>query len=522
MPSHRPTHNSARESADELELKLQLPDGAIEALPLAPLLKDSPPRTTRLDATYFDTADRLLQKHGMALRLRRSGRRWLQTLKAAGTARGGLSTRLEWEFPAKLIRGAPRIDLGLLKDSPLPDLLSKHVKSGSLQPVFKVRVTRTLWDVSYKRSRFEVAMDRGQIESSRTGRRSVEAVAELELELKEGRAGDLLSAALRLVGTGTSSLALVPTLESKAERGYRLVTGEPRSPTKAAAKGFVDSLKPDMSVGVALRAIIAHGLDVLLANTYGLRDAQDPEYVHQARVALRRMRSAVRLLDRSHADFPAALAKDLRWVGRLLGDARDWDVLAGETLPAFATAAPPELAPQAHLLLDQARNKRDAARTAATAALATPRYARLALRLQSWTLTPAPAGRILARVAPRVLGKAHAQLFSAAQFFAALSPERRHRVRIFAKRLRYSLDVMSVALPKQSTERFVAALSELQDVLGTLNDAAVANGVLRDITDSEAALDFAQRWAEAHVKTAIGEAEVLLLKLLETRPPWKA
>ncbi|HSQ09292.1 MAG TPA: CYTH domain-containing protein, partial [Burkholderiaceae bacterium] len=165
MPSHRPTHkpaqNAAREATDEIELKLHLPDGAIEALLLNPLLKDSPPRTTRLDATYFDTADRLLQQHGMALRLRRSGRQWLQTLKAVGTARGGLSARLEWEFPAKLIRGAPRIDLALLNDSPLPALLSRHKKSGSLQPVFKVRVTRTLWDVSYKRSRFEVAMDRG-------------------------------------------------------------------------------------------------------------------------------------------------------------------------------------------------------------------------------------------------------------------------------------------------------------------------------------------------------------------------
>ena len=521
MPSHRHTHDSARDATDEIELKLQLPDGAIEALLLAPLLTDCQPRTTRLDATYFDTADRLLQRHGMALRLRRSGRQWLQTLKAAGTARGGLSARLEWEFPAKLIRGAPRINLGLLKHSPLPALLAKHGTSGPLHPVFRVRVTRTLWDVSFKRSRFEVAMDRGQIESLRTGRRVVEAVAELELELKEGRAGDLLSAALRLVGTGKSSLALVPILESKAARGYRLVTGEPRSPTKAAARGFVDALKPDMSVGLALRAIIAHGLDVLLANTHGLRDAHDPEYVHQARVALRRMRSAIRLLDRSHADFPAALAKDLRWVGRLLGDARDWDVLAGETLPAFATAAKPELGAQARRLLDHACDKRDAARAGATAALATPRYARLALRLQSWTLTPAPAARTLARLAAEVLGKAHSRLFSAAQFFAALTPERRHRVRILAKRLRYGLDVFSVALPPKPTERYIAALSGLQDVLGELNDAVVARSVLSEITDSEEVHSAATRWASAREQDRVREAEVRLLALLEAGRPWK-
>jgi triphosphatase len=521
MPLHKPTHDTAHEATDEIELKLQLPDAAVEALPLAPLLKNSQARTTRLDATYFDTADCLLQQHRMALRLRRSGRRWLQTLKAAGTASGGLSARPEWESPANLVKGVPRIDIAVLKDSPLPALLAKHKKSGSLHPVFRVRVTRTLWNVSYKRSRFEVAMDRGRIEALRNGRRAVEAVAELELELKEGRAGDLLSAALRLVGAGASSLALVPTLESKAERGYRLVTGEPRSPTKAAARGFVDKLKADMSVGVALRAIIAHGLDVLMANTNGLRDAHDPEYVHQARVALRRMRSAVRLLDRSYADFPAALAKDLRWVGRLLGEARDWDVLAGETLPAFATGAPQELAAQAQRLLEHAGNRRDAARAAATAGLATPRYARLALRVQAWTLTPAPAGRTLERVGPRVLGKAHARLFSAAQFFTALSPERRHRVRIFAKRLRYGLDVFSVALLPKPTERYNAALSSLQDVLGELNDAVVARRVLREITDSEEVHSAATRWASVREQDRVREAEVRLLALLEAGRPWR-
>ena len=131
-------------------------------------------------------------------------------------------------------------------------------------------------------------------------------------------------------------------------------------------------------------------------------------------------------------------------------------------------------------------------------------------------------GRTLRRLAPRALGKAHRRLFDAAQFFAALSPERRHRVRILAKRLRYALDVLSVALPRDATERYIAALAELQDVLGDLNDAAVAQIRLRDLTGSDMTLDLAQQRAEARAQTAVGEVEVRLLKLLETRPPWKA
>ncbi len=86
-------------------------------------------------------------------------------------------------------------------------------------------------------------------------------------------------------------------------------------------------LAADQSAGTALRVIMAHGLSVLLANTEAMQRSPDDEYIHQARVALRRMRSALRLLDRKHDDFPQALAEELRWVGTVLGAARDADVL---------------------------------------------------------------------------------------------------------------------------------------------------------------------------------------------------
>ena len=509
MPSH------------ETELKLHLPEGAAEFLPRVPTLTDLRPRTARLHAIYFDTADGLLQRQCMALRLRRTGRQWVQTLKAADASTGGLSTRPEWESPARVVRGQPRIDLKTLQHTPLPRLLARHAPGNPLRPVFATRVVRTVWNVTFKGSRIEVAMDRGRIESQREGHRVIEPISELELELLEGRVEDLIALALRFASRGSDALALVPLTASKAERGYRLAAGLAPPPTKASASGFVDRLKADMTAGAALRAIIAQGLSVLLANTGALRDGHDPEYVHQARVALRRMRSAVRLLDRRHADFPVALANDLRWAGRLLRDARDWDVLAGDTLPAFAAAASPELGPQAQRLLDRARTRRDAARSAASAALATHRFARLALRLQAWTLTPPPAGRTLARLAPQMIGKAHARLFSAAQFFAALLPERRHRVRILAKRLRYGLDVFSVSLPPKPTERYIAALSGMQDVLGELNDSVVARSVLSEISDSDAVHAAATQWALARERDRVREAEVRLLALLEAGRPWK-
>jgi inorganic triphosphatase YgiF len=504
----------------EIELKLFLPQDAVDRLPLAPLLREVKARRVRLDATYYDTADRLLQKHGMALRLRRSGRQWVQTLKAGCSARGGLSARPEWESPARQVRGKPRLDLARLADTPLPALLARHRAQAKLQPLFRVRVERTLWEIDFRRSRIEVAMDRGRIDAERTGRRVSTPVAELELELKDGCADDLIAAAIRLAAHGQSSLALVPMLRGKAERGYRLVSGTPAPPTKAAARGFVAALQPNMSSGAALRAVVAHGLDVLLANTEALRDAHAPEYVHQARVALRRMRSAARLLDRKHEDFPEALALDLRWAAQLLGTARDWDVLLGETLPRLLAAAPRRLGDEVKATLKRAQDKRDAARADALSAFATARYARLALRLQAWTMTSPPKGRTLKRFAPRALGKARRRFFEAAQFFAALSAERRHRVRILAKRLRYAIDVLTVALPLEPTEHYVSALAQLQDVLGELNDLAVARGMLAAVTDTKTISELATTRSAHREQELVRAAEAGLLRLRAAATPW--
>jgi len=503
----------------EIELKLFLPDGAEVALAAAPLLREAKPRRVQLDATYFDTPDWLLQKHGMALRLRRAGRQWVQTLKAAESARGGLSARPEWESPARLVRGTPRIDFTQLAETPLPALLARHRAQAKLQPLFRVRVRRTLWEIEFRGGRIEVATDRGHIEAVCRGRRVPVPVAEIELELKDGRPEDLTAAALRLTGRGKTGLALVPMLSGKAERGYRLVSGKPVPPTKAAARGFVAALEGDMTSGAALRAIVAHGLDVLLANTAALRDVHALEYVHQARVALRRMRSAVRLLDRKHDDFPEALALELRWAARLLGTARDADVLVTQTLPRLLADAPLKLRRDAKPLLGQAAAQRAAARDRVLAALATARFARLALRLQAWTMSRPIKGRTLRQLAPRVLSRARKRLFDEAKEFVSLSTDERHRVRILAKRLRYALDVLSVALSREATERYIDALAELQDLLGELNDDAVARVALHEFPAATATAALSAR-LEVAERRAAEAAQPTLRRLRETPTPW--
>ena len=507
--------------ADETELKLHLPATTVEALMQRKPLVSTVARRQRLDAIYLDTADRLLQRNAMALRLRRTGHRWVQTLKSAGKAGGGLSVRGEWETPARMRGGRPHVNLAALADTPLPALLAGRRGIRALVPVFRTRFTRDVRILTRGRSLIEVAIDRGRIETVNARPRRHEELSEVEFELKQGHAEDLCALALRLIGRGRRALSLVPLPLSKAERGYLLADDQKAAPLKAAARGFVAALAADQSAGTALRAIMAHGLSVLLANTEAMQRGPDDEYVHQARVALRRMRSALRLLDRKHDDFPEALADELRWVGTALGAARDADVLAHRTLPALVAAAPTTQRAALSTLVARAEMQRDASHATVVATLRRPRYAQLALRLQAWTLSAEPDGRTLRQLAGKLLDKAHQHLFDEARFFAALPPERRHHVRILAKRLRYALDVFSVALPAEPTESYIDALSELQDALGEMNDIAVAGVALPSLADEATLLATARAWLDEREAELTRNAEERLLALSELQVPWR-
>jgi CHAD domain-containing protein len=309
---------------------------------------------------------------------------------------------------------------------------------------------------------------------------------------------------------------------SKAERGYQLAAGTPFSPSKASARGFVEAMSGAETSSAALRSIIGHGAQVLLANAEVLHATRNPEAVHQARVALRRMRSALRLLDRGCEDFPPGLASELRWAGQCMGGARDWDVLVDTTLPALLSAAPAAAAAALKHVMVHAAGQRAEEHRNVLVAIGGARFARLALRLLEWTLSTPEKGRRLDRITSRVLGKAHHRLFEAARFFSVLSVERRHRVRILAKRLRYALDVMSPMLPGEAAARYLKALAAVQEVLGELNDLAVAGQRLHPLWRSQS--DRQQVTALLSVREAalVRAAEAELAALYELNVPWNA
>jgi triphosphatase len=489
----------------EIELKLVLRAHDLPALRQR-LARFGGGNAVEVDNVYYDSADRLLRAHRMALRLRRIGRRWVQTLKSEATA-GALSSRGEWEVPAP--RG--RLDLLRFPDSPLAELLRAHPQA-KLAPVFRTRFRRTLRQADG--GAVEIALDEGEILAGQARA----PILELELELKSGSADALYALALELVGRGGKALALRPAVESKAMRGYRLAAGEPPAPVKANARAVAGGLTRDMTVAAALRAVAERSTTLLLANASGLHEAADPEFIHQARVAVRRLRSAARLLGKA-AGWPADFDDELRWIARRLGAVRDWDVLREQTLPALTKALPATGEPLAGAIAPL--RQRDVA--ALHAALDGARFARLTLRLLRWAhAAAADEAPRLDAAARRKLARLHRRLFEAASFFSALSVEEQHRVRIRAKRLRYALDLFAAALPVRPTARYIEHLAHLQDELGLLNDAVVAAELLPRLAraariDAAPALEWFARQRQQQALAA----ESALADLARLPLPWR-
>jgi inorganic triphosphatase YgiF len=486
----------------EVELKLALRVGDLPALRRR-LAQLGEGERLDVDNVYYDSPERLLRGNRMALRLRRIGRRWLQTLKTEART-GALAARGEWEMPAP--RG--RLDLARFAATPLAPLLQAH-PGARLQPAFRTRFRRTVWHAGG--GAVEVALDEGEIVA---GRRRA-PILELELELKSGPVDALYRLAARLAGRGRDGLALLPAVDSKAVRGYRLAGGEAAAPLKANAAAVAGALARDIAVAAALRHVVERGTTLLLANAAGAVAGADPEFVHQARVAVRRMRSAARLLGAA-AGWPAALDGELRWLARRLGAVRDWDVMLAQSLPGLTTAVP-AAAPLAEQAVQRRRRDDESLRQA----LASPRYARLALRLLRWAATPGPDGPTLAALAARRLPRLRRRLFDSAAFFVALPVEQQHRVRIRAKRLRYALDLLGSALPAKAGRRYVGRLARLQDELGALNDAVVAEQRLPALARAAAAdpappLD----WLRRRRRECALRAECALAELAGRRGPW--
>jgi inorganic triphosphatase YgiF len=506
----------------ETELKLLLDPAHTKALIKHPLLARhalAAPRTKDQTGTYFDTPDLVLRRNDAGLRVRRTGKEFVQTLKAGGGVNGGLHQRNEWESPV----AGETPELAVLREMvPADAAWAKEVFAPAtaklLRPIFATHIKRTLWDLKLADgSEVEFVLDQGTVEH---GRRNA-AVCEIELELKSGSPLALFDFALELM----QDIPLRIGMQSKAQRGYALYQLESRG--EAAAPSSAVKAKPllltkKMSIEQAFGAIVGNCVEQVQANDIADGDPQDVERLHQMRVGLRRLRSAFTLF-RDVIPLPPQLAAEFEWLSERIGAARDWDVLAGATLAGL----PPDQAGAIRLdAVREAAHKQAAAmHKDAVEAAASTRYTALVLQFSRWMLgaewrAGMNAGQLeqlalpLSRFARAMLRHDERRIKKRGRHMQE-DARSRHRTRIAAKKMRYDTEFFQALYGEKSSRPFIKALSRLQDQLGMLNDVSVADGLLEELQQKHPPLSASISYVRGFLAAQAGDGEE------KTRRLWK-
>jgi inorganic triphosphatase YgiF len=486
----------------EVELKFQVPEGALPGVRRA-LMRG---RTQRqhLQALYHDTADRALALAGMALRLRKEGRAWVQTLKAAGA-----HPLQRLEHNVRVAAGpagqAPALDVQRHTGAPAGEALLALLREAGDPPLqlrYRSDIRRTRRELRSAGARIELALDEGELVA---GERRL-PVCELEFELLSGSLPALLAVAARWA----VQHGLWLDVRSKAERGDRLAEGRERGePVKSRAPELGRGTPPAQ----ALRAMLHAGLRQVLANAAEVAGGDyEAEHVHQLRVGLRRLRTALRLFGDVAADVDAGWESRLAEPFRRLSAARDRDALAASLLPQLQADGAPALSLPAQAGDDAAALVRE------------PGFAALLLELLGFVAADAPPPEspgALDKLAAKRLQRLHERLADDAPHFCDLPDPLRHRARKRVKRLRYGLEFVAPLLRGKALARYLDALGDAQDALGAYNDLVVAHALFESSVAEHPQAWFALGWIAAKRPRVARDCERALKALAKAPRPWK-
>jgi triphosphatase len=465
--------HEAAPSDTEIELKLVVdPERLVDfnETPIIAANARSKGSRKHLKTVYYDTPERKLRRQGLSLRVRQSGTRFTQTVKTESEE--DPLTRGEWEA------SVPSIEPDVALAAPfVPAKLRSDLENHPLEPVFTSDIHRHLRLVDLPSGTVEVAFDHGSLKAD--GRTL--PVSEIELELKAGGAGAIYELALRLAEHGP----VRPSIQAKSERGFDLAEDMPPTAPKPRRLRLDPSVPLDDVFTQILRACLHH----LLQSLPVAEDGRDVEGVHQLRVALRRLRSALHLM-RSVGSLSMLelLRSEAKWLASNLSAAREWDIFKGETLPGIARSCP--FVAGFDALDEVAERRRAAAYRKVRLVLSDSRCATFVLSLGAWI----EARGWRSDVAPENLGElaepaiAFAQHTLSAQFakvlkrgrhLKSMSPGERHRLRLAVKKLRYGTDfLLPLCGEGKSVKRFRDRLIGLQEELGSYNDMATTASLL--------------------------------------------
>ena len=512
--------DQAGNASIETELKFIFPADARSLLDRHPALQPSratsPPAqdqpAQRQITTYYDTPDHTLNQHGFSLRVRQVGDTRIQTLKSTTATNGLPGSRGEWEWRLDADQPKPTL-LG----STLAGVVLDREAANRLEPIFVTDINRTTRLLHLNGgTTVELAIDEGSVRCGGAN----EDIHELELELKQGPIAPLYRLALEL----HVDLPLRSGTESKSARGYRLATDQPSTPVQSRAR----PLDPDIRAGDGCRQIVGAALHDLLANRQAAI-AGVAEGIHQMRIAVRRVRAAM-LLFKSYLE-PHALARfedELRALGRVLGQARDWDVFCLDLLPAALAA--PAVESWRPLLEQEAERHRTRAHRLVAEELVKPSLTRLDLGMAVWIEDEAERSNVmqgrLAAIMPDALDRLAHKVAKRGKHIAHRSAPELHALRKSLKKLRYGVLSVCDLFPHRKIKPYLRHCKSLQKRLGQINDAAMAARLAEclshaDRVDLAPVLATVVHWSADHRAAALRKLPEAWDEFRDVAPFWR-
>jgi triphosphatase len=458
----------------ELEIKFKTDAEGLKLALRSELLStaaaDAPRRTLR--SFYFDTPAGDLRKQRMVLLVRKVRRTHIMVLKSARPLAEGPFSRSEMEVRVPSLD--PKITLFTEE---IAAELSRVIDGRPLEQQFETQIKRRLRCLNLERSLIEVAFDEGFVV---VGDRR-QPLTEIELDLKAGEETSIYDLAVRLA----DALPMRLEIMSNAERGFMLAADDHPMPVRAAALKF----PADTTLDDAVEVVISSALWQFAANWPALTETHHPESIHQMRVALRGLRTALAFFNRvlPCAEFRVFRAEAKR-IASALGPARNWDVFRElvEDGPCTLLARGESF----EALLTTVEERRSAAYAIAQDLIDDPSTTRFVLNLQAFLARRAwrnsLSGAELLRVtepavlfAGETLERFHKRALKRVRALLQKPPEERHEVRIALKNIRYAAEFFSSIFG--GARRYIRAVAKLQDGLGTFNDAATATHHLLDV-----------------------------------------
>lgn len=473
----------------ELELKLEV--AAAQKAEVLEALQLTHASAMSQSAHYFDTADGHLASRGLSLRMRREGRKWVQTLKAGG---GNPVLRLEDNAPVahRGQRGVPPIDLNRHRSEAAQDALEGALKSGSSDE----------WPPLVERFQVKVSRRKHVVD--------MEGECEVEIEFKSGESFQhMFALARRLVHEHHLCLSTV----AKSARGEALA-----SPDKAplVVKSTEVRFDPEAPSDQQLRAMVNNCLAQILPNaSHVAAGSEDSDQIHQLRVGLRRLRTVLREVGGLAGDVDPAWEEPLAHVFRQLGVHRDQASMAKTLHPRLVAAGAPEIGSWPPAVQADVKPR---------VAVRDPVFQATLLSIVEFGLRPPSESRdtsgLSRKLIKRRLKQLHEKVVSAGDAFPSLPSDQQHLARKRLKRLRYLSEFAAPLFKRGRVERYLESLRPAQDALGEHNDDAVALEGWRLHPPKEAGAWYAVGWLSARQIQTGQACQKALQKIAKAEKFW--